>query len=161
MDANARVGSHRDVNDYCEPVGPFQPQRATWAGVQLTTLLREHRLALANTWVPSSSGPTWTDGTTLSRIDYIALPKSYLPNIMHMEVAYEDARLLQACSCVNWRDHAPLKLSLLYGDWHPGQPGTQPKPTIWNRVQMVTALSSPRLAAPFRRDLEEWAGTPL
>eukprot|EP00972_Heterocapsa_arctica_P036092 5311036-Heterocapsa_arctica.AAC.1 len=32
--------------------------------------------------------------------------------------------------------------------------------TQWNRIRMVSALSFPQLAAPFRCDLEEWAGTP-
>eukprot|EP00972_Heterocapsa_arctica_P046144 6808029-Heterocapsa_arctica.AAC.1 len=70
---------------------------------------------------------------------------------MRMEVAYEDACLFQASTCVNWRDHAPVKLSLLYGDWHPDK---EEKPPRWDRVRLVTALSSPQLAAPLRHDLE-------
>eukprot|EP00972_Heterocapsa_arctica_P081261 11974844-Heterocapsa_arctica.AAC.1 len=74
-----------------------------------------------------------------------------------MEVAYQDARLLQASTCVNWRDHAPVKLVLLYGDWHPDK---EEKPARWDKVHLVTALSSPTMVAPLRRDLDEWAGSP-
>eukprot|EP00972_Heterocapsa_arctica_P081636 12034621-Heterocapsa_arctica.AAC.1 len=49
-------------------------------------------------------------------------------------------------------------MSLLYGDWHPDNDA---KPSRWDRVRLVTALSSAQLAAPLRRDLEAWAGTTL
>eukprot|EP00972_Heterocapsa_arctica_P015496 2281115-Heterocapsa_arctica.AAC.1 len=130
MDSNAHVGTLRADADINEPTGPYRPQLTSWAGVQLEALLRENRLALANTWIPAVAGPTWTDGIHFSRIDYIALPKSYLPNIVRMEVAYQDARLLQASTCVNWRDHAPVKLTLLYGDWHPDK---EEKPARWDK----------------------------
>eukprot|EP00972_Heterocapsa_arctica_P079609 11731834-Heterocapsa_arctica.AAC.1 len=68
-----------------EPIGLFRPQITTWAGVQLGALLHDNRLALANTWVADAAGPTWTDGIHYSRIDYIALPKAYLPNIVRLE----------------------------------------------------------------------------
>eukprot|EP00972_Heterocapsa_arctica_P060080 8860836-Heterocapsa_arctica.AAC.1 len=75
MDSNAHVGTTRVDADISEPTGPFRPQMTTWAGVQLSALLRDNRLALANTWIPGAAGPTWTDGIHYSRIDYIALPK--------------------------------------------------------------------------------------
>eukprot|EP00972_Heterocapsa_arctica_P067452 9954898-Heterocapsa_arctica.AAC.1 len=47
-------------------------------------------------------------------------------------------------------------MNFLYGDWRPDK---EAKPSRWDRVRLVTALSSPQLAAPLRNDLEEWAGT--
>eukprot|EP00972_Heterocapsa_arctica_P010953 1605659-Heterocapsa_arctica.AAC.1 len=75
MDANSHVGPI-DVNT--SSVGPYNAERPTWNGRQLIAVCEKFNLMLLNTWWPNASGSTWTNGRgSHSRIDFIAVPKSF------------------------------------------------------------------------------------
>eukprot|EP00972_Heterocapsa_arctica_P030599 4503688-Heterocapsa_arctica.AAC.1 len=66
-------------------------------------VINEHHLVCSNTWIATASGPTYTDGFEhLTRIDYVILPRDYLPNIDSMTVHYRKARLIQWYSSPRW-----------------------------------------------------------
>eukprot|EP00972_Heterocapsa_arctica_P094017 13866318-Heterocapsa_arctica.AAC.1 len=78
MDANARGGTYAAV-------GPYHRGLTNWNGHQLTHLCELHDLVLLNTWWAAASGPTWTDGRGhFSRIDYIAVPRTFMVNVSNV-----------------------------------------------------------------------------
>eukprot|EP00972_Heterocapsa_arctica_P070682 10441299-Heterocapsa_arctica.AAC.1 len=77
MDANARIGTSA-----AQVVGPYHRGLTNWNGRQLTHLCELHDLVLLNNWWAAASGPTWTDGRGhFSRIDYIAVPRTFMVNV--------------------------------------------------------------------------------
>eukprot|EP00972_Heterocapsa_arctica_P076225 11245486-Heterocapsa_arctica.AAC.1 len=52
-------------------------------------------MILMNTWWRGASGPTWSNGSSSTRLDYIAVPSSFHSRVRYMSVQYRLAFLLQ------------------------------------------------------------------
>eukprot|EP00972_Heterocapsa_arctica_P083983 12371594-Heterocapsa_arctica.AAC.1 len=118
-------------------------------------VLDKHSLCCVNTFHPEGAGPTWTDGLRTSRIDYIILPRAFLPRVQGLHIAYRTARIIQLPSASQWIDHAPLIADVWRRDWHDADHSIR-----WTRALQQHFLTSAESRRHVADQVEQWAQDP-
>eukprot|EP00972_Heterocapsa_arctica_P003063 453980-Heterocapsa_arctica.AAC.1 len=114
---------------------------------------------LLNTWWPNASGSTWTNGRgSHSRIDYIAVPKSFSSTVAQVTLRRRTAILLQRAPHAQWIDHCPVCVDCWRRLWfNKDTNGTQPRP--WDTYRAAKLLREPSTVASITHNANDWASS--
>jgi hypothetical protein len=88
MDANARVGSGGGLAQPGKVVSPLGAQIESWSGQKLRDTRNCTDRTLMNTWWRSVSGSTWSNVSSSTSLDYMAVLSSFHFRVWYMSVQY-------------------------------------------------------------------------
>ncbi|CAE8600511.1 unnamed protein product, partial [Polarella glacialis] len=133
FDANAHVGYEYDrTTRTCrrhssyDAAGSHSPARQNNNGVRLRRFCNAHELALVNTQTTEGHGPTYTSPTgARTRVDYVAVPASIMPDVIRARVWYMTGYSLQLAHSMRAIDHNPVVVDLNYRAWFQASRGNR------------------------------------